>query len=55
MSVGETITLFCPAELAYGEHGIGGVIPPNSDLEYEITLLKIEGRDKTNVPPKEEL
>ena len=39
MSKGEKIRVTCPSELAYGSRGAGGVIPPNSDLNFEIELL----------------
>lgn len=42
MKVGGKARLFCPSALAYGERGAGGgVIPPNSDLQFEVELLDI--------------
>ncbi|OWW18310.1 FKBP-type peptidyl-prolyl cis-trans isomerase [Noviherbaspirillum denitrificans] len=42
LKVGEKAKLFCPAKTAYGERGAAGVIPPNSDLNFEIELLGIQ-------------
>ena len=39
MSKGEKIKVTCPSSLAYGSRGAGGVIPPNTDLNFEIHLL----------------
>lgn len=42
MKVGGKARLHCPSALAYGERGAGGgVIPPNSDLQFEVELLDI--------------
>ena len=43
LSVGEKIKVICPYDLAYGERGAGGVIPPKADLIFEMELMKIEG------------
>lgn len=41
MHVGGERTLLIPAELGYGAHGAGGVIPPNASLVFELKLLKV--------------
>ena len=43
LSVGEKIKVICPYSLAYGEAGAGRVIPPKSDLVFEMELIKIGG------------
>jgi len=43
MKVGEIRSLYIPSDLAYGSRGAGGgVIPPNTDLLFEIELLEIK-------------
>lgn len=42
MKVGEKRRLTIDPELAYGEAGFPGAIPPNSTLVFEITLLAIK-------------
>lgn len=41
MPVGSKWRLFIPSELAYGEHGAGDIIRPNSALIFDVELLKI--------------
>ena len=45
MKEGGKRTIFIPYKLAYGESGAGDLIPPKSNLIFEIEILKV-------VPPK---
>lgn len=38
MRVGGRYRFWIPSHLAYGERGAGGVIPPNAELEFTVTL-----------------
>ncbi len=42
MKVGGKAKLTCPADTAYGDRGVPGVIPPKSVLTFEVELLAIE-------------
>jgi peptidylprolyl isomerase len=41
MKVGDKATIFIPPHLAYGKRGIPGVIPPDSELIFELEIVKI--------------
>lgn len=45
MKVGGLRKLWVPAHLAYGERQVGGMIPPHSNLIFEIELLEVLTRD----------
>ncbi|GGZ05098.1 MULTISPECIES: FKBP-type peptidyl-prolyl cis-trans isomerase [Shewanella] len=45
MKVGGKRRLWVPASLAYGERQIANMIPPNSNLNFEIELLEVLTRD----------
>jgi FKBP-type peptidyl-prolyl cis-trans isomerase len=39
MTLGDHLKVTCPSDTAYGSRGAGGLIPPNSDLIFEIEML----------------
>ncbi|WP_281323573.1 peptidylprolyl isomerase [Flavobacterium aestivum] len=39
LSIGDKAVLFIPSHLAYGEAGAGDVIPPNTNIIFEIQLM----------------
>ena len=48
MKVGDKIRIFIPATLGYGEAGAGDVIPPNSDLIFDIEITGTMAAPKMN-------
>jgi FKBP-type peptidyl-prolyl cis-trans isomerase len=52
MSVGSKWQLFIPSDLGYGDGGQPPTIGPGATLIFEVELVSIQGKDKTEAPPK---
>ena len=46
ISFGDKAIIYLPANLAYGEKGAGGVIPPNATLIFEIEMVESKAEPK---------
>lgn len=53
MYVGETASLGCPSNLAYGDKGRPGPIPPGATLMFEVELLEVHVSAMTTPRPIE--
>ena len=42
LSLGDKAIIIMPSKLAYGESGAGGVIPPNTNLVFEVEMTEIK-------------
>ncbi len=42
LKVGDKAIIYIPSHLGYGARGYGGVIPPNTDLIFELNMVGIE-------------
>lgn len=47
MSYGDKAVIFIPSKLGYGERGAGGVIPPNTNLIFELEMIEVKPENKS--------
>jgi FKBP-type peptidyl-prolyl cis-trans isomerase len=52
MPVGSKWQLFIPSSLAYAERGAGGEIGPNATLIFDVELMSIQEKPKTDAAPE---
>jgi FKBP-type peptidyl-prolyl cis-trans isomerase FklB len=52
MPVGSKWQVFVPAELGYGDRGAGADIGPGATLIFEVELLSIQSKEKSEATPK---
>lgn len=52
LTLGCRATLRIPQALGYAAHGIPRVIPPSSDLIFEVELLEVDGVPASSAPPR---
>ncbi len=46
--VGSQGTLYIPSDMGYGKRGAGTIVPPNTDLIYDIEIIKILNKKEYN-------
>ena len=51
--VGAKLRLTCPPDMAYGETGAGGIIPPNATLFFDVEILNVEGEATLESPEQQ--
>ena len=44
MTVGTQAVVTAPSDYAYGEQGVPGLIPPHSELIFELMIVGIKGK-----------
>jgi cyclophilin family peptidyl-prolyl cis-trans isomerase len=53
LSFGDKAVIFIPSKLGYGERGAGGVIPPNTNLVFELEMIEVIPEVKAEAKPTE--